>query len=1228
MAGFSGITFCSPRPCDLSQGRGELWTAGHSPAFAGPEGTHRHNRTGIGIGPGGRDTGELTAGGKGRNLSAMPRKKPTPAPASDGHTLFRRPLPHRVRHLILPRLLTEETRKLYFLEEQIGRAHEILLRWADQAKAGKLDKKETSLNAEFLHEVFGDALGYIPSTKQPDAYGLEREFPLPGGGQADGALGDFATGRPANPVAVIELKGLHTDLDRDKFNGRTAVQQCWDYLNALPDCPWGIVSNFGVFRLYHRNRTPQAFEQFTLEELRDRKRFGEFFCLFERGGLIKAFLGQPPRALQLLERSETQQIEVGDKLYNYYSDNRLRLIQHLAHKLHKPLDEAIAIAQKLVDRIIFVAFCEDRNLLPPKTIARTFTNVPPFAKVTNPRWRNFLDLFRAVDTGHPELKLDHGFNGGLFKKDDAVDELQLDDEPWTNFFATIGTYDFRDEINVDVLGHLFEKSVTELERLRGGGLFEVTDLAEPGLPTMPKSAQRKRFGIYYTPPAFTRFLVDHTLGDLVNQRFADLAKSHGVDPEAAPDPATSPKVAAYWRDCLAALRGMTVCDPACGSGAFLIQAYDRFEDEYRTVADHLAQHDGPAAEKLFEDIPDFILRENLHGSDLSPQAVEITQLALWIRSARPGHTLANLSGNIVCRNSLVDDPAVAGPHAMEWAQVFPAIFARKPDDGGPGFDCVIGNPPWERMKLQEREFFALSAPEIAGAVSAATRRQLIAKLEAKNPELYQRYIAAQEAAEKTLNHVRTCGRFPLTAKGDVNTYMVFAELAQRIVAPAGRVGLLLPSGIATDDTTKEFFATLMNFQSLVLLFDFENKKGIFPDVHRSFKFCTLVFGGAEVKNPSADFVFFAHSMDDLEPKERQIKLSAKDLKLLNPNTRTCPIFRTRRDAELTKAIYRRVPVLIDHSRKQGGNPWGVRFVRMFDQTNDAELFHDAKSFEAEGFRLEGNRWLGRKEKYLPLYEAKMIQAYDHRAAGIRVEGGNWVRQGQTEETSLVMHQNPEFAAMPRFWVHEDKSRTVNGGRIAVLAYKDVTSSTNQRTMIAAMVPAVGFMNSAPLMLPGKDISVRVLCCLLANLNSFAYDFVARQKVGGLHLNFFIVEQLPTIPPDRYADRCPWKKTVTLERWISDRVLELSCTADDMKPLAEAAGFDPPVVKWKEKERADLLADLDAAYFHLYGIERADVEYILSTFSGTRDAESHAPGLGLANTRDLILAAFDQLASRG
>ncbi|MGD0462282.1 MAG: DNA methyltransferase [Tepidisphaeraceae bacterium] len=1115
------------------------------------------------------------------------------------HGLFADAKKRRHPNLFIPRLLAEAADGPINGGADRDRAEQILREWSDLAEKGHLNRKETALDDQFLDKIFGDALGYRRLSDSPDDYHRQRNFSVKGAGTADGALGRFRSGADVSPVAVIELKGAETDLDHDKFNGRTPVDQCWDYLNQLPETPWGILSNYVTIRLYHRDSPKRAFEEFTVKDFRDPARCRQFYFLFSRLGLLGDKVTEP-RALALLKRTQRRQREVGDDLYDYYSEQRFALIGQLIDQLKMPQDQAISAAQRLLDRVVFMAFCEDRGLLPEKLIERTFKNVPPLARATNPRWRNFLDAFHAIDKGHPDLDLRTGYNGGLFREDPVVDKLDLDDR-WAEVFKNIGEYDFRDEVNVEVLGHLFERSITELEKYRVVGLFG-KQAGEDGLPAMPKSAERKRFGIYYTPPQFTRLIVENTLGSLIKERVEPLA-----DPRAQVNE----------------LRKIKVCDPACGSGAFLIAAYEMFEDVYweviRAMRIALMMEE---ADALLEAFPDYILNENLFGVDVSTESVEITQLALWIRSARKGRTLADLSENIVCGNSLISDAAVH-PRAMTWASRFSGVF----NSSAGGFDVVIGNPPWERMKLQEREFFSLGAPDIAAAVNAADRRKMIVKVEAERPELWARYQEAKAAAERTLANVRSCSEFPLTARGDVNTYMLFAELARKIVSPAGRAGLLVPSGIATDDTTKHFFADLVEKKGLIALYDFENKEGLFVDVHRSYKFCILLMGGSNVKTPSADFVFFAHNIEDLNQSDRHIQLSDKDLKLLNPNTRTCPIFRSRRDAELTKRVYRNIPILVDESRKAGGNPWGVKFATMFHQTNDAELFKNAKELKDNGYRPEGNRWIKRKEIFLPLYEAKMFRPYDHRFGSVFIRKENWMNQGQTEETTLVEHQNREFVAQPRWWVAESavRDRLPQALPPALLAFRDVTRSTDERTMLACFIPVSAVTNTSPLMLFDTKIPAKRQACLLANLNSIPFDYVAKQKVGHIHMNFFIVEQLPTFPPELYDDKCPWNKKQKLEDWIADRVLKLTCTSEDMIPLAAAGGFEERVHKWKERERAQLRAELDAAYFILYGIERADIEYILGTFQGVaKEDESHG---GVGETRELILEAFDKLSNR-
>ena len=346
---------------------------------------------------------------------------------------------------------------------------------------------------------------------------------------------------------------------------------------------------------------------------------------------------------------------------------------------------------------------------------------------------------------------------------------------------------------------------------------------------------------------------------------------------------------------------------------------------------------------------------------------------------------------------------------FHWHLAFPEVF----ENGG--FDCVLGNPPWERVKLQEKEWFAERSPEIANAPNAAARKRMIQALATDDPEFHREYLDALRQSEGWSHLMRNSGRFPLCARGDINFYAVFAEAIRNVVNERGRVGCVLPTGIATDDTTKFFFQDIVETKSLVSLFDFENKGVFFPGVHSSYKFCLFTAGsGAQPATDHAEFAFFAHAVEELHDPERRFTLSPEDISLLNPNTLTCPTFRSRRDAELAKAIYRRVPVLIREARdgEPEDNPWGIRFSTMFHMSNDSHLFHTREQLEADGWQLAGNVFRKDGTEYLPLYEAKMIHHFDHRWASYRTEDGKDV----AVDVSGKNKQDPDIAVLPRYWV--------------------------------------------------------------------------------------------------------------------------------------------------------------------------------------------------------------------
>ena len=575
---------------------------------------------------------------------------------------------------------------------------------------------------------------------------------------------------------------------------------------------------------------------------------------------------------------------------------------------------------------------------------------------------------------------------------------------------------------------------------------------------------------------------------------------------------------------------------------------------------------------------------------------------------------------------------------LNWQVAFPGVWSRwESAEPQGGFDAVIGNPPWDRVKLQQVEWFAARRPEIARAQSAAERRRMVAALErtteARGPEapLVRDFARAGARAADRARMART--DYPLLSGGDVNLYSLFVERAMALAKPEGVIGLLVPSGIASDKTAARFFRGVATEGRLRALYDFENRRTrhkappFFPDVDGRFKFCAFVAGRAPAPAP-ARCAFFLQAVAESEEPERRFPLAAADFARVNPNTGTAPVFRSRRDAELTVAIYGRLPVLVDRSAGKEAKAWPVRYTRMFDMTNDSGLFRTRAQLEEEegAYPVGGNRFASPAGEWAPLYEGKMVQPFDHRAAGIVVNPANVHRPAQPEPASLEQHRNPDWLPEPQYWVLASECGW-GAGVDWVLGFKEITAPTNARTFIAALLPAVGFGNKVPILKP--ETSSRHEYLLAANLNSIVFDFVTRQKVQGQTLNLFIVEQLPVVPPARYeAVRFGPKTAGAIVR---ESVLELTYTAHDMAPFARAlghvddSGAPPPPFPWDEDRRLALRARLDALFFHLYGVtDRDDVRHVYSTFPIVERQERAAHGR--YRSRDLCLAWLNALAA--
>ena len=693
--------------------------------------------------------------------------------------------------------------------------------------------------------------------------------------------------------------------------------------------------------------------------------------------------------------------------------------------------------------------------------------------------------------------------------------------------------------------------------------------------------------------------------------------------------------------------------------------------------------------------------------------------------------------------------ACAEARVLHWPLAFPQVFARG------GFDCVLGNPPWEVNQMGEEEFFASRDPNIA-ALAGDSRKKAIESLSKTSPRLWEEFSETSRRIAATNIFFRESGRFPLTAVGKLNTYPLFAETILQIHARDGRAGFIVPTGIATDDSTKAYFGHITQSKRLVSLYDIENREAVFPSVHRSYKFCLLTLGASE----QAEFVCFATQVSQLADERRRFTLTPEDFRLINPNTLTCPVFRSKRDAELTKKLYRAAPVLIyeanaeDNSANAGElpaeNPWGITFSQgLFNMTSASHLFKDEES-----------------PNHLPLYEAKLIHHFDHRWATYTTDPNTGTVASR--DVTLQEKQDASFSITPRYWVParevwlrladlpdelmralkaDDGHATVlaatkvlfgrhltalraqapgtaalaawesfidlhayakdidpeelgvkplkknAGGRLDeglplpvqqllrlaeeasnlpmppaglsseesaqrlaerwlkescpkwLMGWRDICRATDERTVIASVVPSVGVGNQMPLMLFGSGEGLSLSALMLANLSALTFDFVARHKTGGTHMNYFIYKQLPILPPGHYTEDDL--------SFIIPRVLELTFTATDITPWAENlisqwklddGNWKPdtpepirrsPLVPFPfdQERRAVLRAELDAYYARLYGLDRNELRYILDpedvmgndypseTFRVLKDREIRE--YGEYRTQRLVLEAWDR-----
>lgn len=617
--------------------------------------------------------------------------------------------------------------------------------WSDAYVSGELQKKnETQSEQAFNQDFFVNILGYTAFPKENYTIQPKDNVEMGGGQIPDATLGYFNNGYK-RVIAVVEIKDANTSLDKSqrREGSLSPVQQAFKYKPQFKECGFVIATNFVEIRLFRDNQLD--YEKFTLSELVDPKNdyfnFRKFFYLLN----VKNFITEKGQTEteKLLSAIRIEQEKITNKFYKEYKQLREDLINDIVenNKEIKRLDfysHIVEKAQKIVDRIVFICFFEDCGLLPDSKLIE----VVDFAdKHGLSSWTVMKDFFTAVDSGSVKMGIPDGYNGELFKPDNELNNLIISDEVCKHF-VDFSKFDFQEDLSVNILGHIFEQSITDLERLKQYSEGDKTD-------SKKKETKRKKDGIFYTPEYIVDYIVKNSLGKYLENKEQEVLTKHKLDSKKIKkDETYDARVLKAYTEYQDTLYALKVLDPACGSGAFLVKVFDYLMAEHKRVSKIIADIQGSSSLLSSEDYIKTLLQNNIFGVDLNPESVEITKLSLWLKSAQKGHKLLTLKENIKCGNSLIDDPQVAGIRAFDWNKEFSDIMHNG------GFDVIVGNPPYVQLSKIE--------------------------------------TTTKEEKEYLLNKYQTSG-------GRLNTFIFFIHIAEILLKKDGYVSYIIPNTLLTQE---------------------------------------------------------------------------------------------------------------------------------------------------------------------------------------------------------------------------------------------------------------------------------------------------------------------------------------------------------------------------------------------------------------------------------------------
>ncbi len=1143
-----------------------------------------------------------------------------------------------------------------------------------------------------------------------------------------------------------------------------------EYINAEDSCLWAIVSNGLTLRLLRDNpaMTRPAYVEVDLERLFEEELYVDFTVLWL---LLHASRLEPreksPESC-LLEQWRNQGQVDGERVLGelrHGVTNALRIMGtgFVAHPNNQELREAIKAEilttdqffqelLRLIYRFLFLLTTEDRDiLLDPaadnvsKKLYREGYSISVLRERSRFRrhydnygdgWQQLCITFVGFATG--QAKLAQPALGGLFSPDQCpqLEQAQLANRYLYDalfklcYFESKGVLtriNYKD-MDTEELGSVYESLLELIPQLNVNGQWRFGFLGDEADEENAAGHARKLTGSYYTPDSLVQELIKSALEPVVEDR---LEKNKSQPREA--------------------LLGISVCDPACGSGHFLLAAARRLAAELARIE---AGTDQPTEANYRHALRE-VVSHCIYGVDINPLAVELCRTALWLEAIEPGKPLGFLDAHIRVGNSLIgildpellrngipdkafqpltgDDKGTAAnlksrnridvrqrqlfaehetdldacaidlaampEESLEqvelkrdaWltmihntaclkeklrADLFTAAFfgsknpensqnvptnveLSAPDRGESllvpmkkyiqelaerfrffhwhlafpeifelgGFDVVLGNPPWGRIKVSENDFFESRYPIISNEKKKSNRKSLIENLNHPNAhdwekKLYMDFLAAKHEAEAIALFSRCSGRYPLTAYGDLNLYPLFSELSLYLINLQGRCGIVVKTGIATDDGNKAFFEYIVRKEMLCRLVSFVEIRKIFKGAKSPDPFCLIVLSA---KPETAELMFGLYNVSQASDYRRAFKMTYQDFVTVNPNTLTCPTFQSEADASLVKKIYSSAGVFINETNSQ--NPWNACLHRMFDMSNDSHLFKTGNDFISDGLRIEKPVFSDTENnKWLPIIEAKLIHQFDHRWASFDI-GSERAR-----DTTLQEKRSRDFTSLPRYWVKSEEIenwKKVNEyDKPYVVCWRNNARVVLQRTLISSIIPLYGIGNSLSFITFPKETSPQLLITLAANLNSIILDYVVRLKLAGPNLNFFFVKQFPVIPPNHYSE-------VDIA-YIMPRALELIYTNHELEPFAKDLGYEGDPFPFSPERRLQLRCELDAYYARLYGLTRDELRYILDptnvmgedypteTFRVLKNKEMNE--FGEYRTQRLVLEAWDELSA--